>query len=189
IYAPIHSEALPDLVEEARVRYVESSRPHVVIRLADPPHHYDSVVTWSIAKNKTHRPLSSIILPDGIVSDLERDVEEFITAEDWYVEAGIPYRRGYLLHGPPGTGKTSTIYALAGALRLKIYALSLSSRRSSRHFDSELPWLSNAHGPEIVCSETGKLCIEKAQFCIQLNSLVPQCLPHSLPTAAPIAKV
>jgi hypothetical protein len=40
--------------------------------------------------------------------------------------------------------------------------------RFGRHFDSELPWLSNAHGAEIVCSGTGKLCIEKAQFSIEL---------------------
>ncbi|KAJ7450159.1 P-loop containing nucleoside triphosphate hydrolase protein [Mycena latifolia] len=70
---------------------------------------------------------SSIILQDGILEALVRDAQDFLTYEDWYVEVGIPYRRGYLLHGPPGTGKTSTIYALAGALNLEIYSLSLAS--------------------------------------------------------------
>ncbi|KAJ7450162.1 hypothetical protein FB451DRAFT_1052458, partial [Mycena latifolia] len=51
----------------------------------------------------------------------------FLTSDDSYVEAGIPHRRGYLLHGPPGTGKTSTIYALACVLNLEIYLLSLAS--------------------------------------------------------------
>lgn len=41
---------------------------------------------------------------------------------------GIPYRRGYLLHGPPGSGKTSFIQALAGALSYDICLLNLSER-------------------------------------------------------------
>ena len=42
-----------------------------------------------------------------------------------YVERGIPYRRGYLLHGPPGSGKTSFITALAGELGFDICVLNL----------------------------------------------------------------
>ena len=41
---------------------------------------------------------------------------------------GIPYRRGYLLHGPPGSGKSSYIQALAGALNYDICVLNLSER-------------------------------------------------------------
>jgi chaperone BCS1 len=41
---------------------------------------------------------------------------------------GIPYRRGYLLHGPPGSGKTSFIQALAGSLSYDICVLNLSER-------------------------------------------------------------
>ena len=40
--------------------------------------------------------------------------------------AGVPYGRGYLLHGPPGGGKTSFFLALAGALDLDVCLLSLS---------------------------------------------------------------
>ena len=42
--------------------------------------------------------------------------------------AGIPYRRGYLLHGPPGSGKSSFIQALAGSLSYDICLLNLSER-------------------------------------------------------------
>eukprot|EP01035_Chromulina_nebulosa_P022647 gene22647-29326_t len=31
--------------------------------------------------------------------------------KQWYSDRGIPYRRGYLLHGPPGGGKTSDVDA------------------------------------------------------------------------------
>jgi chaperone BCS1 len=42
--------------------------------------------------------------------------------------SGIPYRRGYLLHGPPGSGKSSFIQALAGSLSYDICLLNLSER-------------------------------------------------------------
>lgn len=48
------------------------------------------------------------------------------SAITWY--PGIPYRRGYLLHGPPGSGKTSFIQALAGSLSYDICLLNLSER-------------------------------------------------------------
>ena len=38
----------------------------------------------------------------------------------------MPYRRGYLLYGPPGSGKTSFTQAIAGALKLNICYLNLS---------------------------------------------------------------
>lgn len=49
------------------------------------------------------------------------------SSETWYAERGIPFRRGYLLHGIPGGGKTSLVIAVASELSLPIYSLSLSS--------------------------------------------------------------
>ena len=41
---------------------------------------------------------------------------------------GIPYRRGYLLYGPPGSGKSSFIQSLAGSLNYDICLFNLSER-------------------------------------------------------------
>ena len=40
-------------------------------------------------------------------------IDHFLNNREWYYEKGIPYSLGIGLHGPPGTGKTSFIKALA----------------------------------------------------------------------------
>ena len=43
---------------------------------------------------------------------------------------GLPYRRGYLLHGIPGSGKSSLVLAVATELSLPVYLLNLSPKLS-----------------------------------------------------------
>jgi chaperone BCS1 len=54
------------------------------------------------------------------------DVKDFLSRQQWYVDRGIPYRRGYLLFGPPGSGKSSFIQALAGELDFGVAMINLS---------------------------------------------------------------
>ncbi|KAJ1642070.1 Complex III assembly protein translocase and chaperone, partial [Dispira simplex] len=77
---------------------------------------------------RKRRPLESVVLDQGITSRIVSDVQDFISNEVWYNQRGIPYRRGYLLYGPPGSGKTSFIQALAGYLEYNICILNLSER-------------------------------------------------------------
>lgn len=80
---------------------------------------------------RKHRPINSVILDQGLSETIVSDVREFISNSQWYMNRGIPYRRGYLLHGPPGCGKSSFITALAGELEYSICLLNLSERGMS----------------------------------------------------------
>lgn len=72
------------------------------------------------------RPLSSVILDEGIKDRVVEDVKEWIGSQQWYIDHGVPYRRGYLLYGPPGSGKSSFIQALAGELDFNLALINLS---------------------------------------------------------------
>ncbi|GJN11606.1 hypothetical protein PR202_ga29807 [Eleusine coracana subsp. coracana] len=57
-----------------------------------------------------------------VVDDLDR----FLARRDHYQRIGKAWKRGYLLHGPPGTGKSSLVAAMANYLRFNLYDLDLS---------------------------------------------------------------
>ena len=48
------------------------------------------------------RPLSSVVLDNDVSERIVNDVKDFIASPAWYRQRGVPYRRGWLLYGPPG---------------------------------------------------------------------------------------
>lgn len=57
------------------------------------------------------KKLSDLVLADEILSKLSGGVRDFFSQKDWYGQNSIPWKRGVILHGPPGNGKTQTIRA------------------------------------------------------------------------------
>jgi hypothetical protein len=58
----------------------------------------------------------AIILPAGVLERVERHTVAFARHADRLAAAGRHLRRGLLLHGPPGTGKTMTATYIVGQL-------------------------------------------------------------------------
>ncbi|KAJ7604290.1 P-loop containing nucleoside triphosphate hydrolase protein [Mycena polygramma] len=114
-------QILADLVECAKEKYVGHGASRVTVHLTS------TTGTWAKSISKARRALSTLILPTDIKEMILADAREFLASEKWYNMAGIPHRRGYLLYGAPGTGKSSTIAAIAGELGLEIYFVSLAS--------------------------------------------------------------
>ena len=59
-------------------------------------------------------------------------VKFFLEHRDWYEKKGIPYTLGFMFHGPAGTGKTSSIKAIANAGRRHIINIQLSEIKTKQ---------------------------------------------------------
>lgn len=82
---------------------------------------------YELADRRPPRALDTIFLPDAQKRRLVEDVEWFVGARDTYRARGTPYRRGYMFEGPPGTGKTSLIFAMAGLLNRAVFVINLAN--------------------------------------------------------------
>lgn len=89
---------------------------------------------WKSAPSNNTRKLDTIILKKGLKEELKNDIQLFLSSEEWYLERDIPYTRGYIFYGFPGTGKTSMIKALSLFCKRHIHSLNLSVVKS----DTEL---------------------------------------------------
>jgi len=89
--------------------------------------HRPDYSSWSQLKQRSPRSPDSVVLRAGQMEELIADARAFLAGRQWYLDRGIPYRRGYLLYGPPGTGKSSAVIAVASALQMDIAILSLAN--------------------------------------------------------------
>jgi energy-coupling factor transporter ATP-binding protein EcfA2 len=81
-----------------------------------PPGYYDTVIDqagsiwFEPVRARTDKLLR---FPDAATDKVIAEIETFWSREEIFEEFGLPFKRGILLYGPPGSGKTCTLQLLA----------------------------------------------------------------------------
>ena len=84
---------------------------------------------WVMVSARPSRPMDTVVLEYEQKRRVLADINEYLhpATPQWYANRGIPYRRGYLFHGPPGTGNVfftkDPIYSYAENHRQNIVVL------------------------------------------------------------------
>jgi hypothetical protein len=105
---------LEALFKDIETDYQKSTRDTARIYLSSGDYFNELGTTSSVYNLELLSPESKKIMAD---------LQAFIDNKEWYKKRGLKYKRGYLLHGVPGTGKSSLIMILAHTFKMPLYII------------------------------------------------------------------
>lgn len=98
-----NTERAVESLYRALVRYIQTKlKERPVIQFASGGEIPKPKVGWD-----------DVVLPPAMAADIRGSVESFFHSRERYAALGLPYRRGFLMSGPPGCGKTLTARIIA----------------------------------------------------------------------------
>ncbi|KFA79865.1 hypothetical protein S40288_03766 [Stachybotrys chartarum IBT 40288] len=115
------------LLADAKAHYYHDTHRKTAIYRPRSKEQRSEHSVWQQVARRPFRPMHTVVLASKQKHEILNDINEYLhpATPKWYASRGIPLRRGYLFHGPPGTGKTSFSFALAGVFGIDIYVISL----------------------------------------------------------------
>ena len=107
---------------------------------------------WTLLSKSPKRSMSTVYLREGQQDELMESVNKFFSKEtrDIYLSFGIPYKCVNLIHGPPGTGKTSVIKSIASTVDCDLYILPISKDMLDTHLVDAFSYINDNEEKERI---------------------------------------
>lgn len=126
-----HSPIADELIKAAGTW---SSQPHEEIYVFDGGSWQKNHKLWEAVQGSSW---DDVILDPAMKDTLIKDVEGFFDSRAIYEEYSVPWKRGIILHGTPGCGKTISIKALMNSLQTRnvasMYVKSFEAQDGQQH--------------------------------------------------------
>lgn len=116
---------IPYILQQAKS--IKQETKALKIFTVDYQNIYGNIGDAWVGINLNHPATFDTLAMERVVKEfVMKDLERFVRRKEYYRRVGKAWKRGYLMHGPPGTGKSSLIAAMANYLKFDVYDLELT---------------------------------------------------------------
>jgi hypothetical protein len=152
-----HSGPRSDYEGTAHMIIARRENASGLVRLIDDLDRHDNKPRLHIVGSSNRQIVGckwdDLVLDYQVRTMLKDDFESFFERESWFRANKLPFRRGYLLHGPPGNGKSTAIRAMLTSRGLTAYTMRLFDEREGDSDLDNLFDLAIRNRPSIVLLE------------------------------------
>ncbi|KAJ3337880.1 hypothetical protein HDU93_000380 [Gonapodya sp. JEL0774] len=138
----IGERVLTEIGRELAARWKPADRPIKKTSIYRAVKICNGTYGWSFFVSRDSRDLDTVYLDTGIKDKIVKGLDFFFSNKPLYDRTGVTWKRIHLLHGPPGTGKTSMCVAMASRFDRDIAKLSITGDIKATDIDSLLSSLS-----------------------------------------------
>ncbi len=124
-----------------------------LLRRIEPPRRITVVGGRDIPLPENGYNWNSVVLEPSLNELVRDDFETFWKSEAWFAQQSLPYRRGFLLYGPPGNGKTTVARVMACHPLVSTFSIDFSAEGLPNDALSELFQAAEDKAPALIILE------------------------------------